>query len=80
MKQTSRYEITLENYIKIINIEALTTLEIAKRQILPAVIQFATSLAESINTIKATGINADISAQTELLTEVSTLAASLKKN
>jgi len=76
----SRYEITLENYNKIINIEALTTLEMAKRQIIPAVIQFATSLAESINTIKATGTNADISVQTELLTEVSTLLASLNKN
>ncbi|MCE5221757.1 MAG: glutamine synthetase type III, partial [Clostridium sp.] len=59
---------------------ALTTLEMAKRQILPAVIQFATSVAESINTIKATGVNADISVQTELLTEVSTLTASLSKN
>jgi glutamine synthetase len=76
----SRYEITLENYNKIINIEALTTLEMAKRQIIPAVIQFTTSLAESINSIKATGINVDISVQTELLTEVSTLTASLNKN
>lgn len=80
VESTSRYEITLENYNKIINIEALTTLEMAKRQIIPAVIQFTTSLAESINTIKATGINADISVQTELLTEVSTLTASLSKN
>ncbi|WP_236895680.1 glutamine synthetase III [Clostridium beijerinckii] len=80
VESTSRYEITLENYNKIINIEALTTLEMAKRQILPAVIRFATSLAESINTIKATGVNADISVQTELLTEVSTLTASLNKN
>ncbi|WP_459478617.1 glutamine synthetase III family protein [Clostridium saccharoperbutylacetonicum] len=76
----SRYEITLENYNKIINIEALTTLEMAKRQIIPAVIQFTTSLAESINTIKATGVGADISVQTELLTEVSKLTASLSKN
>ncbi|HEX9027238.1 MAG TPA: glutamine synthetase III [Clostridium sp.] len=80
VESTSRYEITLENYNKIINIEALTTIEMSKRQIIPAVIQFATSLAESINTIKATGINADISVQTELLTEVSTLTASLNKN
>ncbi len=80
VESTSRYEITLENYNKIINIEALTTIEMAKRQIIPAVIQFATSVAESINTIKATGINADISVQTELLTEVSTLIASLNKN
>jgi glutamine synthetase len=76
----SRYEITLENYNKIINIEALTTLEMAKRQIIPAAIQFTTSLAESINSIKATGINVDISVQSELLTEVSTLTASLSKN
>lgn len=76
----SRYEITLENYNKTINIEALTTLEMAKRQIIPAVIKFATSIAESINTIKATGITVDISVQIELLTEVSTLTASLNKN
>ena len=80
VESESRYEITLENYNKIINIEALTTLEMAKRQIIPAVIQYTTSLAESINTIKATGVNVDISAQSELLTEVSTLLASLNKN
>jgi glutamine synthetase len=55
-------------------------IEMAKRQILPAVIKFATNLAASINTIKATGVAADLTAQTELLTEVSTLAAALKKN
>lgn len=76
----SRYEITLENYNKVINIEALTTLEMTKRQIIPAAIKFATSIAESINTIKATGIDADISVQSQLLTEVSTLTASLNKN
>lgn len=80
VESDSRYEITIENYNKIINIEALTTLEMAKRQIIPAVIQFTTSLAESINTIKATGVNVDISVQTELLTETSTLLASLSKN
>lgn len=76
----ARYEITIENYNKTINIEALTTLEMAKRQILPAVIKFSTSLAESINTIKATGLDADVSVQAGLLKEVSTLTASLQKN
>ncbi|MFV9567418.1 glutamine synthetase III [Thermoanaerobacter mathranii] len=76
----SRYEISLENYIKTINIEALTMLDIAKRQILPAVITFVTKIAESINSVKATGLNADISAQTELLEEVSTLMSEFKKN
>lgn len=79
VEMESRYEIELENYIKTINIEALTMIEMAKRQILPAVIKFATNLAASINTIKATGIAADLSAQTELLTEVSALAGDLKK-
>ncbi|TCL32474.1 glutamine synthetase [Anaerospora hongkongensis] len=79
VEMESRYEIELENYIKTINIESLTMIEMAKRQILPAVIKFATNLAASINTIKATGIAADLSAQTELLTEVSALAGDLKK-
>lgn len=76
----SRYEISLENYIKTINIEALTMLDIAKRQILPVVINFATKIAESINSVRATGLNVDISAQTELLEEVSSLMSEFKKN
>jgi glutamine synthetase len=75
----SRYEIMLENYIKTVNIEALTMLDMAKRDILPAAIRFSTELAGSINTIKASGINADVSAQAELLAEVSALTASFKK-
>ena len=80
VEMESRYEISLENYIKTVNIEALTMIEMAKKQILPSVIKFATALAASINTIKATGVDADLTAQTELLTEVSSLTASLKKN
>lgn len=76
----SRQEILLEDYIKQINIEALTMIEMAKRQLLPAGIKFATDLANSINAIKATGVGADISAQEELLKEVSAVLASFKKN
>lgn len=76
----ARQEIVLENYIKTINIEALTALEITKRQIMPAGITFATELAQSINTVKATGVKALTSAQEELLTEVSATLASMKKN
>lgn len=75
----SRYEIELENYVKVINIEVQTALEMAKRDILPAVVAFATDLADSINSIKATGIAADISVQSETLVEVSKLAADFKK-
>ncbi len=76
----SRCEILLEQYCKTINIEALTMLDMAKRQIVPAVIKYATSLAESINAINATGIPVDISVQEELLMTSSSLLASVKRN
>lgn len=72
----SRYEIGLENYIKTINIEALTAIDMAKKEYLPAVIKYSTSLANSINTIVATGFGADISVQGGLLKTISTLTAS----
>lgn len=74
----SRYEILLENYIKTINIEALTAIEMAKRQILPAAIKFTTEVANSINSIKATGVVVDTSAQESLLVELSNVLASFK--
>ena len=80
VEMESRYEIALEHYIKTINVEALTMVEMGKRQILPAVFKFATNIATSINAIKATGVAADITSQTELLTEVSSLATALKNN
>jgi glutamine synthetase len=72
----SRYEVTLENFATTINIEAATTLLIAKRQILPSVIKFETALAGSAAAVKAAGVNAGV--QTELLTEVAADAAKLK--
>lgn len=74
----SRYEIALDNYIKTINIESLTMLDMAKRQILPAVINFITRLAESFNSVKATGLDVATSAQADLLKEVSSLAKDFK--
>ena len=44
----SRYEILMENYIKTVNIEALTMLEMGRKDILPAVIGYVRELAESI--------------------------------
>ena len=75
----SRYEITLENYSKTINIEALTSIEMVKRQILPVAVDYATNLAASINEIKATGIEVNTSVQGELLVSVSNLASSIKE-
>ncbi|MDA8440941.1 MAG: glutamine synthetase III [Peptococcaceae bacterium] len=75
----SRCEITLETYIKTINIEAQTMVQMAKRQILPAVVNYTTELATSINAIKDTGVDANISTQVELLKEVSGLLASMRE-
>ncbi|MDE6595971.1 MAG: glutamine synthetase type III, partial [Oscillospiraceae bacterium] len=55
----SRKEILLENYSKIINIEALTMVDMARKQILPAGIEFAKKLADSIAVKKSLGISFD---------------------
>ncbi len=76
----ARYEIQLESYAKTINIEGVTTLSMAKTEILPVTIGFATSLAKSITAIKATGLSADTSAQETLLIKVSDLNGKLSKS
>ncbi len=69
----ARQEIMFEEYIKTINIEALTMIEMAKKEIMPSVIEFATSLADSINAIKAAVPSAMVSVQENLLIKVSEL-------
>lgn len=76
----SRSEILFEEYIKTINIEALTMLDIAKRQILPSCINYSKFVAESINEIKNTGIAVDISAQSDLLKNISSKLTLLSKS
>ena len=49
----SRYEITLENYCKTVNIEALTMVDMAKKEILPAVEAYTKDLAEALNAKKS---------------------------
>ena len=44
----SRYEVKLENYIKVIDIEALTMLDMSRRMILPAAIGYAREVAQSL--------------------------------
>ncbi len=73
----SRVEIQYENYAKAINIEARTMIDMAGKQIIPAVIKYTTSLANSINAVKA-ACDADVSVQTELLTETSDLLSDAK--
>lgn len=64
-----RYEVGLENYINVTNIEALTLVDIAKKQVLPASIHYTTRLANSINSIKSVDTNLDSTVQKELLEE-----------
>ena len=56
----SRYEITLDNYCKTVNIEALTMVDMAKKEILPAVVAYTKSLADALaaKTAAVPGISA----------------------
>ncbi|MBQ9205294.1 MAG: glutamine synthetase III [Treponema sp.] len=73
---TSRYEIHNENYSKIINIEALTMIDMAKKLYLPSASAYAKQLAETIAAKKAAG-GADDSYEADLLKKVSALTASI---
>ena len=59
----SRYEILLEEYSKTVNIEMLTSLEMAKQEILPACIKYVNSLAEGIATKESIGIKVPVEKQ-----------------
>ncbi len=64
----SREEIIYETYAKTINIEALTMIDMAGKQIIPAVVKYTRMLADTVNAVKAAGV--DASMQTELLRSV----------
>ena len=63
----SRAEIKYEAYSKAINIEARSMIDIASKHIIPAVIQYVTSLANSINQVKQASAVAYTGVQEELL-------------
>ncbi|MCD8300274.1 MAG: glutamine synthetase III [Clostridiales bacterium] len=68
----SRAEVLYENYAKSINIEARAMINISSKTLIPAIIKYITSLADSINSVKAAGCDA-VSVQTDLLNESSAL-------
>ena len=74
----SRAEIQYETYSKAINIEARSMIDIASKHIIPAVLQYTTALATSINQIREACTEANISVQIELLKECSSLLAATK--
>ncbi len=74
----SREEILYETYAKTINIEALTMIDMATKQIIPAVVKYTTTLANSLSAVRNACADADVSVQTELLLEVSDLLSATK--
>ena len=72
-----REEIIYETYAKTINIEALTMIDMAGKDIIPAVAAYTGELANTVVTVKEAG--APATAQTELLVEVDSLLAEAKK-
>ncbi len=75
----SRYEINLETYCKTLNIEALTMIDMVKKDIIPAVSAYANELTVAANNKKQ--LSADINVDTELtlVTKISALSASMYK-
>ena len=69
----SRYEILLENYRKIIQVEALTAVKMAKTQIYPAAVSYLKELAITANNLKVSGVENDF-----LVEDINTLTSSLK--
>ena len=68
----SRYEVEMEHYAKIINIEALTMLEMARKELLPAVNKYMGDLAATINAKHAVSEKISARAETSLLERLST--------
>jgi glutamine synthetase len=74
----SRVEVKYETYSKAINVEARAMIDIASKQIIPAVIKYAKSLADSINSIRSAA-EVDISVEAELLKDASALLKEVKE-
>lgn len=75
----SRVEMKYEAYSKVINIEARAMIDIAGKQIIPAVIKYTKALGDSIISVnKALKDSADVSVQEELLNETSALLSDMK--
>ena len=67
----SRYEVELEHYSKVINIEALTMLEMARKQLLPAVNSYMSELANTAASKLAVSEKISVRSETKTLTKLS---------
>ena len=71
VEMESRYEVELEHYSKIINIEALTMLEMARKQLLPAVNAYMSEVANTAASKLAVSENLSVRSETKALTRLS---------
>ena len=70
----SRYEITLENYCKTVNIEALTMIDMARKEILPAIIGYVKELSETVGAAKAVAPSAPLGYGSKTVSKLCALA------
>ena len=75
----SRYEIQLENYSKTINIEALTMIDMARKEILPAVSAYIKELAYTASLAKSVSADVDCNYETEMVKKLSSLTGLMYK-
>lgn len=75
----SRYEIQLENYSKILNIEALTMLDMAKKDILPAVTSYVRDLTDTALSKKALSPDLPCDFEEDLIAKLSGLTSCFAK-
>ena len=69
----ARHEVLIENYVKVVNIEALTMLDMAKKDLLPAMSEYVTELACAIKERKSVAPETDVTYERETLEELSRL-------
>ena len=69
----SRYEIKLDTYSKLMTVEALTMLNMSRREILPAVSRFSADLARAANEKKALSSDIDCTYEFSLVSEIGNL-------
>ncbi len=75
----SRCEIILDNYCKVVRIEADTVREMAGKDIMPAVLKYVRMLSDTVNSLKSALPQADVSAENGLLMTISDRASELYK-
>ena len=71
VEMESRYEVEMEHYSKIINIEALTMLEMARKQLLPAVNAYMSEVANTAASKLAVSESISVRSETKALTRLS---------